>query len=100
MEGRGWALITVDAHLKDAAFRAVVDLAREWQWRHSYQIKRVDVVERLTGKGPAYSLFVAVKTQSEDQLPDAFNAILKQLPTNHPPDVDGYRARNSLEIDW
>ncbi len=98
--GRGWALITVEENFREEAFRKVLDLAMEWQWRNRYQIKRVDVVRRVTDQGSAYGLFVAVKTDSEDQLRDAFQQILRRLRHNQPPSVDGYRTENSIEIDW
>ena len=101
--GRGWALFTVHPGLENKAFKAVLDLALQWQWKAPYQIKRVDMVKPLTREAPAYSLFVAVKTDSAGQLQEAFDAILETVTknaSNQPPAADRCEALNSIEIDW
>ncbi|KRT75793.1 MAG: hypothetical protein XU14_C0096G0003 [Armatimonadetes bacterium CSP1-3] len=101
-EARGWALIRAEGTPGDAISR-LVSLARARQWSGAgWTIRRIDVVDQVqirTPSGPAYGLFVAVKGRTDKDVDDAFDVIEKILHTKSP-EVDRYRARNSLEIDW
>ena len=101
-EARGWALIRTEGMPGDAVTR-LVSLARARQWSGAgWTIRRIDVVDQVRvtkPSGPAYGLFVAVKGATDTDVDAAFEAIERILHTSSP-EVDRYRARNSLEIDW
>ncbi len=101
-EARGWALIRAKGTPPDALDR-LVSLARARQWAGTgWTIRRIDVVEHVKVEetnGPSYTLFVAVKGPTDRDVDNAFDAIKTILHTSSP-EVDRYRARNSLEIDW